>query len=59
MEETYNTNAKLLSTNHCEFYGTRSYGHTQKAISLALIHSFTKQVIPSLYQELLLEIIDV
>ena len=41
----------ILSTSHCEFYGTHSYTHAQKTIPLVLIHPFTKQIIPSLYQE--------
>ena len=29
----------------------RSYAHAQKTIPLAPIHSFTKQIVPSMYQE--------
>ena len=31
--------------------GTRSCTHTRKTIPLAPIHSFTKQIIPSMYEE--------
>ena len=29
----------------------RSYAHARKTIPLAPIHSFTKQIVPSMYQE--------
>ena len=35
----------ILSTSHCEFYGTHSCAHAQKTISLAPIHPFTKQIV--------------
>ena len=41
----------ILSTSHCEFYGARSCAHAQKTIPMAPIHSFTKQIVPSMYQE--------
>ena len=41
----------ILSTSHCEFYGARSCAHARKAIPLAPIHSFTKQIVPSMYQD--------
>ena len=41
----------ILSTDHYEFYETHSCTHTQKTIPLAPIHSFTKQIVPSLYQQ--------
>ena len=41
----------ILSTNHCEFNGTRSCTHAQKTIPLVPIHPFTKQIVPSLCPE--------
>ena len=41
----------ILSTSHCEFNGTRSCTHAQKTIPLAPIHSFTKQIVPPMYEE--------
>ena len=38
----------ILSTSHCELYGTRSCAHARKTIPLAPIHSFTKQMRPNL-----------
>ena len=35
----------ILSTSHCEFNGTRLCTHIRKTISLAQIHSFTKQIV--------------
>ena len=43
----------ILSTSHCEFNGARSCAHAQKTIPSVLIRPFTKQIVPSLYQELL------
>ena len=41
----------ILSTSHCKFNGTCSCTHTQKAITLAPTHPFTKQIVPTLYPE--------
>ena len=41
-----------LSTSQCKLYGTRSCTHAQKTIPMAPIHSFTKQMVPSMYEEL-------
>ena len=41
----------ILSTSHCEFNGIRSCVHARKTIPLAPIHPFTKQIVPSMYQE--------
>ena len=41
----------ILSTSHCEFYGIRSCAHARKTILLAPIHSFTKQIVLSMYEE--------
>ena len=41
----------ILSSSHCEFYGARSCTHARKTILLAPIHSFTKQIVPSMYEE--------
>ena len=41
----------ILSTSHCEFYGTRSCAHARKTIPLAPIHPFTKQIVPLMYEE--------
>ena len=43
----------ILSTSHGELYGICLCAHTRKTIPLAPIHLFTKQIVPSLYQELL------
>ena len=37
----------ILSTSHWELNGA----HAQKTIPLVPIHSFTKQIAPSMYQE--------
>ena len=34
----------ILSTSHYELYGDHSCAHTPKTITLAPIHSFTKQI---------------
>ena len=39
----------ILSTSHCKLNGTRSCAHTKNTIPLTPIHSFTKQIVPSLY----------
>ena len=41
----------ILSTSHCEFNGARLCAHARKTIPLAPIHSFTKQMVPSLCPE--------
>ena len=41
----------ILSSSHCEFYGARLCADARKTISLAPIHSFTKQIVPSMYEE--------
>ena len=41
----------ILSSSHCEFYGARLCAHARKTIPLAPIHSFTKQIVPSMYEE--------
>ena len=41
----------ILSTSHCEFNGVRSCAHAQKTIPLVLIHPFSKQIVPLLYQK--------
>ena len=41
----------ILSTNYCKFNGARLCAHARKTIPLAPIHSFTKQIVPSMYQE--------
>ena len=41
----------ILSTSHCEFNGIHLCTHARKTISLAPIHSFTRQIVPSLYQQ--------
>ena len=41
----------ILSTSHCKFNGTRSCTHIRKTIPQAPIRSFTKQIVPSLYQQ--------
>ena len=45
----------LLSTSHCKFNGACSCTHTQKTIPLAPIHLFTKQIVPSLSPESLIQ----
>ena len=54
MEEIGATNPKS-STSHCELDGAHLCVHTQKpyCIPLEPIHLFTKQIVPSMYQELL------
>ena len=49
MEEISATNPKLPAI--VEFNGTHSCAHARKTIPLAPIHLFTKQIVPSLYQE--------
>ena len=41
----------ILSTSHCEFNGDRSCAHARKTIPQAPINLFTKQIVPSLYQQ--------
>ena len=41
----------ILSISHCEFHGARFCAHARKTILLAPIHSFTKQIVPSMYEE--------
>ena len=41
----------ILSTSQCEFNGARSCAHARKTIPLAPIHSFTKHIVPSMYEE--------
>ena len=41
----------ILIASHCEVNGARSCAHTQKTIPLSPIHSFTKQMVPSLCPE--------
>ena len=53
MEEIGPTNPKYHAS-HCKLYGTRSCAHTQKTTPLAPIHSFTKQIVPSMYEESLI-----
>ena len=43
----------ILTTSQCEFNGARSCAHARKTIPIALIHPFTKQMVPSLCPELL------
>ena len=48
MEEIGPTNPKYQPL---QFYGGRSCAHARKTIPLAPIHSFTKQIVPSMYEE--------
>ena len=43
----------ILSTSHCEFYGTRLCAHARKIILLVPIHLFTRQIVPLVCEELL------
>ena len=43
----------ILSTSHCEFCGTRSCAHARKpSPCMAPIHLFTKQIVPSMYEDI-------
>ena len=41
----------ILCTSYCKFNGARSCAHARKIIPLVSIHSFTRQIVPSLYQQ--------
>ena len=41
----------ILSTSHCELNDAHLCAHARKNIPLVPIHSFTKQIVPSMYQE--------
>ena len=41
----------ILNTSHGELYGARLCAHARKTIPMAPFHSFTKQIIPSMYQK--------